>query len=59
MTGPQSLEVTDFQGQTWIIDLSGADIRLDKPPVEEGDIAITGAMTAPGQFKADVVTSFD
>ena len=59
MTGPETLEITDFQGQTWIVDLADADIRLDKPPVEEGDVAITGTMTAPGRFKAEVVISFD
>jgi hypothetical protein len=55
----RSLTLLDFKDVTWIVDISGADIRLDKPFLEEGDIAITGTRTGPAAFRAATVAEFD
>ena len=55
----RSLTLIDFNGVTWTVDISAASIRTGQPPLEEGDVAITGMRTGPTSFKADIVDEFD
>lgn len=55
----KSLTLLDFNGVTWSVDITAADIRLDDSLLEEGDIAITGRRTGETSFKADRIEEFD
>lgn len=57
--GDKSLRLRDFDGHDWIVDTSAATSSLDKPPFEEGDIAIRGKQTGPFTFRAEFIDPFD
>ena len=54
----QTMRLKDFRGEEWSIDMSSAKITADQPLIEE-DVAITGRMTGPHQFKAVSIAEFD
>lgn len=54
-----TLVLTDFQKRVWTIDISGANVSLDNPIVDEGDVAIRGVRTGPSTFKAVMIAEFD
>ncbi len=53
------LQLRDFNGGQWRIDISTADNGIDEDLVQEGDVAITGAVTGPREFKAKSIAEFD
>lgn len=53
------LKLKGFDGQEWIVDTTTADVLLDGPIIEEGDVAIRGQRTGPNTFKAISIAPFD
>jgi tryptophan-rich sensory protein len=51
--------IRDFHGKVWIVDTSTANSMLDRPALEEGDIAIRGSATGDATFKAMTIVPFD
>jgi tryptophan-rich sensory protein len=56
---PNEITIRDFHGVEWTIDISAAQSMLEKPAMEEGDIAVRGHVTGDHKFKATVVVPFD
>jgi hypothetical protein len=54
-----TLELTDFRGAVWRVDISSAKVLLDNAIEAEGDVAIRGARTGPTTFRAETIEEFD
>ena len=52
------LVVTDFDGATWTVDITGAELKKNNLVTDE-DIAVEGEATGPGAFKARLVRDWD
>jgi hypothetical protein len=57
--GNNKIRIKDFKGKLWIVDFTAAEVKLDNPIMEEGDVAITGERTGPDSFRARLVVEFD
>ena len=57
--GNKKISIKDFKGMVWIVDFATAEVRLDNPIMDEGDVAIVGERTGPDSFRAKLVTEFD
>lgn len=53
------MQLRGFDGKRWTVDISKADLLLDKSPVEEGDVAMHGHRTGPASFMATSIAPFD
>jgi hypothetical protein len=57
--GKTSLQLRDFDGRLWTVDIGSATINVDGDLVEEGDVAIRGTRTGAATFKAMTIDPFD
>jgi hypothetical protein len=59
LVDPNTLELTDFRGKRWRVDIAGARVLLDSAIEEEGDVAIRGRRTGDATFRAETIEAFD
>jgi hypothetical protein len=53
------IQLMDFHDKKWTVDVSTAQLKIDQPLLEEGDIAIRGTRTGPNSFRAEIIDEFD
>jgi hypothetical protein len=55
----ETMQLEDFQGKLWTVDISQATVKFSDPLIEEGDVAIRGERTGPETFRARIIDEFD
>ncbi len=56
---PTRLTLRDFRGKVWDVDISSVQSDVEGSLVEEGDLALRGAVTGPDSFRATSIEPFD
>ena len=59
VTDGKSLQLRDFNGKDWTVDIATSTIDVEDPLPAEGDITIRGTRTGPNTFKASAIAAFN